>query len=107
MDRLNGRDTFRDGILSTSHCIDNYVPGILQWCEMYDVAGLIAPRPLFGRIRRSKTRIFPVEASRESFERLKKVYAVFGEAELAEQEVFAGKHSFHGKRGLAFLANHL
>ena len=30
-----------------------------------------------------------------------------GKAELAEQEVFAGKHSFHGKRGLPFLANHL
>ena len=40
-------NTFRDCIMSLSHCIDNYVPGILNWAEMYDVAGLIAPRPLF------------------------------------------------------------
>ena len=39
-------NTFRDSILSLAHCIDNYVPGILQWAEMYDVAGLIAPRSL-------------------------------------------------------------
>ena len=46
-------NTFRDSIMSLSHCIDNYVPGILNWAEMYDVAGLIAPRPLFVRIRRT------------------------------------------------------
>ncbi len=99
-------NTFRDSVLSISHCIDNYVPGILRWCEMYDVAGLIAPRPLFVESG-DKDKIFPVTASRESFERVKKVYAVFGEAEMAEHEVFAGEHSFHGKRGLPFLAQHL
>jgi hypothetical protein len=40
-------NTFRDSIMSVSHCIDNYVPGILNWAENYDVAGLIAPRPFF------------------------------------------------------------
>ena len=40
-------NTFRECIMSVSHCIDNYVPGILNWAEQYDVAGLIAPRPLF------------------------------------------------------------
>ena len=39
--------------------------------------------------------------------RVKKVYAVFGKAELAEQEIFTGKHSFHGKGGLPFLAKRL
>ena len=99
-------NTFRDSILSISHCIDNYVRGILQWCEMYDIAGLIAPRPLFVESG-DEDAIFPVEASRASFERVKKVYSVFGEPELAEQEVFTGEHSFHGKRGLPFLAKHL
>ncbi len=99
-------NTFRDSVLSISHCIDNYVPGILRWCEMYDIAGLIAPRPLFVESG-DEDAIFPLEASRESFERVKKVYAVFGKAELAEQEVFAGEHSFHGKQGLPFLAKRL
>ncbi|MBI1353394.1 MAG: acetylxylan esterase [Acidobacteria bacterium] len=99
-------NTFRDSILSLSHCIDNYVPGILNWCEMYDVAGLIAPRPLFAESG-EKDGIFPVEASRASFERVKKVYETFGQGALAEQEVFPGEHSFWGKRGLPFLAAHL
>ena len=41
-------NTFRDSVFSLSHCIDNYIPGILNWAEMYDVAGLIAPRPCPG-----------------------------------------------------------
>ena len=64
-------NTFRDSILSLSHCIDNYVPGILNWAEMYDVAGLIAPRPLFAESG-EKDDIFPVAASRASFARVKK-----------------------------------
>ena len=72
-------NTFRDSIMSVSHCIDNYVPGILNWAEMYDVAGLIAPRPLFVESG-EKDKIFPIAASRESFARVKKVYAVFDAA---------------------------
>jgi dienelactone hydrolase len=99
-------NTFHDSVFSLAHCIDNYVPGILEWCEMYDVAGLIAPRPLFVESG-EKDDIFPVAASRASFERVKKVYAVFGKPELADQEVFDGEHSFFGKRGLPFLAQNL
>src|SRR6185503_14046799 len=40
-------NTFRDSIVSLSHCIDNYVPGLLNYIEMYDLAGLVAPRGLF------------------------------------------------------------
>jgi dienelactone hydrolase len=99
-------NTFRDSILSLSHCIDNYVPGILQWAESYDVAGLIAPRPLFVE---SGTRdpIFPIDASRDSFARVKKVYEVFGAGQNVAQEVFEGVHLFYGKQGLPFVVEHL
>jgi dienelactone hydrolase len=99
-------NTFRDSILSLSHCIDNYVPGILNWAEMYDVAGLIAPRPLFVESG-ERDNIFPIEASKASFARVKKVYEAFGAGARAEQETFDGEHSFWGKRGLPFLAKHL
>ncbi len=99
-------NTFRDCILSLAHCMDNYVPGILQWAEMYDVAGLIAPRPLFAE---SGTRdpIFPIEASKESFARVKKIYGVFDADNSIEHEIFEGVHSFYGVRGLPFLARQL
>ena len=99
-------NTFRDCIMSLSHCIDNYVPGILNWAEMYDVAGLIAPRPLFVESG-MKDDIFPIEASKASFARVQKVYEVFGAAPLVKQEVFNDVHSFYGVQGLPFLAKHL
>jgi len=99
-------NTFRDSIMSVSHCIDNYVPGILNWAEMYDLAGLIAPRPLFAEAG-ERDNIFPVAASRSTFERVSKIYETFGAAASFDNEFFDGAHRFWGKRGLPFLARHL
>ncbi len=99
-------NTFRDSIMSVSHCIDNYVPGILNWAENYDVAGLIAPRPFFSE-GGDRDPIFPVQATRESFARVRKVYQVYGAPQNAQQEIFEGVHEFHGARGLPFLVEAL
>lgn len=99
-------NTFKASIIAMSHCIDNYVPGILNYCENYDVASLIAPRPLYVE---SGTRdpIFPIEASKEAFAKVKQVYTALGAADAAEHEVFEGEHLFHGGAGIPFLARHL
>ena len=92
--------------MSISHCIDNYVPGILNWAEMYDVAGLIAPRPLFSEAGDVDT-IFPIAASVESYRKVKAVYDVFGAGDQVQQETFPGPHSFWGKKGMPFMAEKL
>ncbi|HCQ04979.1 MAG TPA: hypothetical protein DIT99_31860, partial [Candidatus Latescibacteria bacterium] len=51
--------TFEGSIGSINHCDCNYVPGILRFGEMYDVAGLIAPRP-FNAIAGRDDPIFPI-----------------------------------------------
>jgi len=99
-------NTFRDSIFSLSHCIDNYVPGILNWAEMYDVAGLIAPRPLFAEAG-TMDNIFPIEASRTSFSRVKKVYEILGAPDNFQTEIFEADHSFCGVKGIPFLAARL
>ena len=99
-------NTFRASIMSVSHCIDNYVPGILNWAEMYDVAGLIAPRPLFVESGRYDP-IFPIDASRESFRLVKRIYEVMDAEDSLEQEIFEGDHRFHGERGWPFTINAL
>jgi dienelactone hydrolase len=99
-------NTFRDSIMAVPHCMDNYVPGILNWAENYDVAGLVAPRPLFSE-GGDHDPIFPVNATRESFARVKKVYEVFEAGHRVQQEIFEGEHVFHGVRGLPFLVNAL
>jgi len=73
---------------------------------MHDVAGLIAPRPLFVESG-EKDNIFPIRASVESFNEVRKIYDVFGVSDRIEHEVFPGEHSFWGKRGIPFLARHL
>jgi hypothetical protein len=65
-------NTFRSSVMSVAHCLDNYVPGILNWAEMYDVAGLIAPRPLFSEAG-DRDPLFPVAAAEESFRRVRAV----------------------------------
>jgi dienelactone hydrolase len=99
-------NTFRDSVFSLSHCIDNYVPGILNWAEMYDVASLIAPRPLFAESG-TKDDIFPIEASRASFARVKKVYEMLGAPDNCQHEIFEADHSFYGVKGIPFLVEHL
>jgi dienelactone hydrolase len=99
-------NTFRDSIGSLAHCIDNYVPGILNWAEMHDLAGLIAPRPLFVESG-EKDNIFPIRASIESFNEVRKIYSVFDAADRVEQEVFPAEHLFWGRRGIPFLSRHL
>jgi hypothetical protein len=73
---------------------------------MYDVAALTAPRPFFAESG-DKDPIFPLAASKASFEKVKKAYEVFGVPDLADNEIFEGHHMFWGKRGLPFLAQHL
>lgn len=99
-------NTFRDCIMSMSHCIDNYVPGILQWGEMYDVAALVAPRPLFIESG-ERDPIFPLKGSLESFSRVQRVYEVFSAKNHTAQEVFPGVHEFWGKKGLPWLKEKL
>jgi len=95
-------NTFRDSILSLSHCIDNYVPGILNWAEMYDIGGLVAPRPMYVESG-DQDNIFPIAASRESFAKVQSVYRAFGAEDRTQHEIFSGEHSFHGGGGLPFL----
>jgi dienelactone hydrolase len=99
-------NTFRDSVGSLAHCIDNYVPGILNWAEMHDIAGLIAPRPLFVESG-EQDNIFPIAASLESVRQVREIYGVFGAADRIDHEVFPGEHSFWGRRGIPFLARHL
>jgi dienelactone hydrolase len=99
-------NTFRDSVGSLAHCIDNYVPGILNWAEMHDIAGLIAPRPLFVESG-EKDNIFPVTASIESVKQVRTIYDLFQASDRLEHEVFPDEHSFWGKRGIPFVARHL
>lgn len=99
-------NTFRDCIVSLSHCIDNYVPGILNYVEMYDLAGLVAPRGLFIESG-VRDPIFPIDGSRKAFKQATAIYAAFGTPEMLGQEIFDDGHIFYGKGAFEFLKKRL
>ena len=98
--------TFKDSIMAMPHCVCNFVPGIVQYAEMYDIAALIAPRGLFVESG-TKDGIFPLPAVDEAMEKARRAWDVLGAPEKIDREVFEGEHSFHGVKGFEFLAKYL
>jgi hypothetical protein len=86
--------TFAGSIGVIHHCDCNYVPGIMRLGEMYDVAGLIAPRP-FCAIAGRDDNIFPIKHVREAFRRVRKVYQVAGAPDRCKLYVGAGGHRYY------------
>lgn len=95
-------NTFRDSILSLSHCIDNYIPNVLQYAEMYDIAGLIAPRALFVESGTEDT-IFPIDATRFAVNEAKAIFSRFDADDKLGFEPFEAGHSFYGVGAFEFL----
>lgn len=98
--------TFFDSIISIYHCPCNIVPGIMNLGEMYDVAGLIAPRPAL-MIHGREDDIYPFDATRVAFEHLKKIYGSQGVESNCELFAGAGGHRYYKARTWDFVREHL
>jgi dienelactone hydrolase len=88
-------NTFRDSIMAIRHCACNYVPGILNYAEMVDVAGLIAPRPLLVESGRQDP-IFPVSAAQRAYVELQTIYHTFNADDRTKAVLFDGEHAWYG-----------
>ena len=69
--------TYEASIIAMQHCMCNHIPGIRKYFEMGDLAGLIAPRKLVvaaGML----DEIFPINATRENFKQIEKIYLAAG-----------------------------
>jgi dienelactone hydrolase len=99
-------NTFRDSIMSISHCPDNYVPGLLQDMEMYDLSGLVAPRALFVESGRND-RIFPIAGSEKAAGKAREIYAAYGVPQQFGYEIHDGGHEVHLVGAFDFLSRHL
>lgn len=86
--------TFEGSIGTIRHCECNYVPGVMRLGEMYDVAGLIAPRP-FCAIAGRDDPIFPIEHVKFAYQKLKDIYTVAGVADRCELFIGDGGHRYY------------
>jgi dienelactone hydrolase len=99
-------NTFESSILSIRHCIDNYLPGMLQYAELPDLIGLIAPRALFIESGKEDT-LFPIEATYTALSKLKKIYDILEHSQKFGWDDFSGSHEFSGLKAFDWLENHL
>jgi dienelactone hydrolase len=86
--------TFRDSILAIPHCECNYVPGLINYAEMSDIAGLIAPKPVV-MVNGREDAIFPIGATRRAFRSLRRIYQACGAADRCHLVVGNGGHRFY------------
>jgi dienelactone hydrolase len=94
--------TFERSLGSIEHCACNYVPGLLAAAEMYDVAGLITPRPFLAVAGRTDP-IFPYDGVELAFDRLQRIYAAAGVPERCELYTGAGGHRYYKARVWPFI----
>lgn len=95
--------TFEDSIGSIHHCECNYIPGIMTLGEMYDIAGLIAPRPLLVVAGR-EDRIFPIEAVKKAYGKVVKMYETIGAGDRCELYIGDGGHRYYKERVWDFVS---
>lgn len=68
---------FKESIGSIRHCVCNYVPDIIKYFDMADIAGLIAPRA-FVSVSGEKDNIFPFYSAKEQAGIISKIYEKWG-----------------------------
>ena len=98
--------TFAGSIGSIFHCDCNYVPGLLRLGEMYDVAGLIAPRP-FCAIAGVQDEIFPIDQVRLAYQRLLAIYSAAGAQDRCQLYEGAGGHRYYKDGAWPFMRQFL
>ncbi|WP_373232958.1 dienelactone hydrolase family protein [Cohnella sp.] len=98
--------TYRGSILARRHCLDNYLPGILQHAEMPDLLGLIAPRPLFIESGLEDP-LFPAEQVREAIREIKAIYREMECEERFAFDLFEGGHEMNGRHSLDWLESNV
>lgn len=87
-------------------CGSQVVPGILQWAEMGDVAGLLAPKPLLTESARNDN-CFPWSYTEPTLARLRQVYRSAGAEDHLTTNIYDGDHRYYGQGVIEFWRRYL
>lgn len=98
--------TFKGSIMNRRHCLDNYIPGILEIGEIDELIASIAPRPLF--IESGKEdQLFPLHQVEIVMKNLLNVYKEYGAETELESHYFNGGHEINGEKSFYWLIQKL
>jgi dienelactone hydrolase len=65
--------TYASSLATINHCTDAYIPNILHYVEMADLAGLIVPRPLLV-VHGDADPLYPLAGIRDCFAEIQEIY---------------------------------
>jgi hypothetical protein len=88
-------NTWRDSLMTISHCVCNYVPHLPEYADMPEVAGLIAPRPLMVE-NGDEDPIYPDFGVKKGVDTLRNIYTAVGHPERLTTHTFHGRHRWDG-----------
>ncbi|KAB8125869.1 dienelactone hydrolase [Gracilibacillus oryzae] len=97
-------NTFKGSIMAMRHCIDNYIPGILNYAELPEWISLITPRGLFIEAGVNDP-IFPNKYVLEAVASLEESYQ--NRPEKFSYDIFEGAHEISGQKAYDWLKNQL
>jgi dienelactone hydrolase len=100
-------DRFADfGMRDVNFCGSQITPGLYDLCDVPDLHGLIAPRPLLVEIG-AFDNCFLIDSAMSCYREVEQIYAVAGAGDKLELDLFEGGHRWGGRRTLAFFRKHL
>ncbi len=100
-------DTFpRFAVARANFCGNQFLPGLYRLCDVGDLQGLIAPRPLLLEISLYDT-CFLYEDAIVAREQARRIYRAAGASERFEVDEFPGEHGYGGRKAPAFFDRYL
>lgn len=100
-------DRFADfGMRDVNFCGSQITPGLYALCDVPDLHGLIAPRPLLVEIG-AYDGCFRIESAMSCYREVERIYTAAGARDRLELDLFEGGHRWGGNRSAAFFRKHL
>ncbi|TDO93921.1 hypothetical protein DFR79_10573 [Halanaerobium saccharolyticum] len=96
---------YQDSIMARRHCLDNYLPGVLNIAELPTIISAIAPKPLLIQAA-EKDHLFPVDSARRAYQEIEKVYRFLNKKNKIALEIIKNaEHSVSAAAAIEFLNN--
>jgi dienelactone hydrolase len=94
------------GMRDVNFCGSQITPGLYDLCDVPDLHGLIAPRPLLIEIG-IHDRCFLVEGAMSCWKEVQRIYAAADSLPVLELDLFPGGHAWGGNKSISFFRKHL
>lgn len=84
-------NSYKESILAKEQCIDNYIYGINQIGDSYEILALAAPKSML-LLNGNADRPFPIVGTNKAFSYIKQVYKMCHSEDKLQTYIFEGRH---------------